>query len=52
MDNELTSRERENLINSHRKERDARTRDRIKAVLAYDDGFCKKMVEQNRCKAL
>lgn len=35
----LTSRERERLINRHRKERDGRVRDRIKAVLAYDDGY-------------
>ena len=35
----LTSKERENLITSHRKERDKRICDRIKAVLAYDDGY-------------
>lgn len=35
----LTSKERENLITRHRKERDGRVRDRIKAVLAYDDGY-------------
>jgi len=35
----LTSKEREKLIQRHRKERDGRIRDRIKAVLAYDDGF-------------
>lgn len=31
--------ERENLIRHHRKEHDGRVRDRIKAVLAYDDGY-------------
>ena len=35
----LTSKERETLIQRHRKERDGRVRDRIKAVLAYDDGY-------------
>lgn len=35
----LTPQERENLILRHRKERDKRTCDRIKAVLAYDDGY-------------
>jgi transposase len=35
----LTSKERETFINRHRKERDGRVRDRIKAVLAYDDGY-------------
>lgn len=35
----LTSKEREKLIQRHRKERDGRVRDRIKAVLAYDDGY-------------
>jgi transposase len=35
----LTAREREQLKTRHRKESDARTRDRIKAVLAYDDGY-------------
>lgn len=34
----LTSKKREKLIQRHRKERDGRIRDRIKAVLAYDDG--------------
>lgn len=35
----LTLRKREGLINGHRKERDGRVRDRIKAVLACDDGY-------------
>lgn len=35
----LTSKERTKLIISHRKERDKRICDRIKAVLAYDDGY-------------
>lgn len=35
----LTSKEREKLIQRHRKERDKRVCDRIKAVLAYDDGY-------------
>lgn len=35
----LKTKERENLIARHRKERDGRVRDRIKAVLAYDDGY-------------
>lgn len=35
----LTSKKREKLIQRHRKERDGRVRDRIKAVLAYDDGY-------------
>lgn len=35
----LSSRKREKLIDRHRKERDGRVRDRIKAVLAYDDGY-------------
>lgn len=39
MEKLLTLREREKLINRHRKERDKRTCDRIKAVLAYDDGY-------------
>lgn len=39
MEKTLTSKERENLIKRHRKERDGRVRDRIKAVLAYDDGY-------------
>ena len=39
MDRRLTSSERKNLIHSHKKERDGRVRDRIKAVLAHDDGY-------------
>lgn len=35
----LTPKERENLRLRHRKERDKRICDRIKAVLAYDDGY-------------
>jgi len=35
MDRKLTPKERVKLIQRHRKERDGRTRDRIKAVLAY-----------------
>jgi transposase len=39
MEKILTSKERQNLIARHRKERDKRICDRIKAVLAYDDGY-------------
>lgn len=39
MEKLLTSREREKLISRHRKERDKRICDWIKAVLAYDDGY-------------
>lgn len=35
----LTLQERHALIQRHRKERDGRVRDRIKAVLAYDEGY-------------
>ncbi len=35
----LNESERANLIVSHKKERDGRVRDRIKAVLLYDDGW-------------
>lgn len=35
----LTANKREKLITRHRKERDKRVCDRIKAVLAYDDGY-------------
>ncbi len=35
----LTAKEREQLILHHRKERDKRICDRLKAVLAYDDGY-------------
>jgi transposase len=39
MEKMLTSTERQKLVVRHRKERDGRVRDRIKAVLAYDDGY-------------
>lgn len=39
MEKILTVRERVQLIQCHRKERDGRVRDRIKTVLAYDDGY-------------
>jgi len=39
MENILTSKERQNLISRHRKERDGRIRDRIKAVLLSDKGY-------------
>lgn len=39
MEKILNSQEREKLIQRHRKERDKRICDRIKAVLAYDDGY-------------
>src|SRR6185437_3653491 len=39
MERLLTPKKREKLIQRHRKERDGRIRDRIKAVLAYDDGY-------------
>ena len=39
MDRRLTPEERKNLIASHKKERDKRICDRIKAVLAHDDGY-------------
>lgn len=39
MEKILTARKREKLIQRHRKERDKRICDRIKAVLAYDDGY-------------
>jgi predicted ArsR family transcriptional regulator len=39
MQNGLSQDERAKLRQLHRKERDGRTRDRIKAVLAYDDGY-------------
>lgn len=39
MEKILTTKERENLIKHHRQERAGRVRDRIKAVLAYDDGY-------------
>ncbi len=39
MNRKLTTQEREKLQRRHKKERDKRTCDRIKAVLAYDDGY-------------
>lgn len=39
MEKILTAIERQSLIQRHRKERDGRVRDRIKAVLAYDEGY-------------
>jgi transposase len=39
MEKMLNSKERQQLTVRHRKERDGRIRDRIKAVLAYDDGY-------------
>jgi transposase len=39
MEKNLTLKERLKLTERHRKERDGRIRDRIKAVLAYDDGY-------------
>jgi len=39
MEWKLTDTERKNLIQQHRHERDGRIRDRIKAVLAYADGY-------------
>lgn len=39
MKRKLTALERTNLQKQHKKERDGRVRDRIKAVLAYDDGY-------------
>jgi hypothetical protein len=39
MDRRLTAQERADLQKRHKKERDGRIRDRIKSVLAYDDGY-------------
>lgn len=39
MDRRLTAQERADLQKRHKKERDKRICDRIKAVLAYDDGY-------------
>ncbi len=39
MERRLTAQERVDLQRRHKKERDGRIRDRIKAVLAYDDGY-------------
>lgn len=46
MEKILTSTEREKLIKCHRKERDGRVRDRIKAVLAYDDGYSRSEISR------
>lgn len=35
----LAQKQREDLRARHKKERDKRVRDRIKAILAYDDGL-------------
>lgn len=35
----LSKKERDHLIRRHRQERDKRICDRIKAILAYDDGY-------------
>ena len=37
--NVLTEEQREKLKERHKTERDGRIRDRIKAVLMYDDGY-------------
>ena len=39
MELKLTAKERQNLIQRHRKESDKQVCDRIKAVLVYDDGY-------------
>ncbi|NKC13695.1 MAG: hypothetical protein GKR94_16360 [Gammaproteobacteria bacterium] len=39
MKNHVTPSERHKLMKSHCKERDGRIRDRIKAVLAFDEGY-------------
>ena len=39
MERRLTAQERADLQRRHKKERDKRICDRIKAVLAYDDGY-------------
>lgn len=39
MERKLTSEERKYLVKRHRTSRDGRVRDRIKAVLAFDDGY-------------
>ena len=39
MEQKLTTAERTGLQSQHKRERDGRVRDRIKAVLAYDDGY-------------
>jgi transposase len=42
----LTSLQRSSLLALHRKERDGRVRDRIKAVLLYDDGWAPSKIAQ------
>jgi len=42
--NFLTETEREHLKLQHRRERDGRIRDRIKAVLLYDEGWSPKEI--------
>lgn len=39
MKQKLSTTERESLISRHRKEKNGKVRDRIKAVLAYDEGY-------------
>ena len=39
MERKLSTKERTHLIACHRKERNGKVRDRIKAVLAYDEGY-------------
>ena len=39
MEWKLTDKQRQDLIQRHRQERDKRICDRIKAVLAFDDGY-------------
>lgn len=39
MYNKLSNKERKELVIQHRQTRDGKVRDRIKAVLAYDDGY-------------
>ena len=39
MERKLSTRERTHLMTYHRKERDGKVRDRLKAVLAYDEGY-------------
>jgi transposase len=40
MNQKLNAEERKYLISKHRSEKNGKVRDRIKAVLAYDDGYC------------
>lgn len=46
MEKFLTTKERKNLITHHRKERDGRVRDRIKAVLLHDKGYSYKEIAE------